>query len=208
MQVVENALSLAGLLVTLEDPSGEIDVTVSDGSVNTATGTIRPGAGRLGVVLTVPSAATGNLTLRLATSVSTTFKRVQLEPGRVASQFERRPVAIELVACWRYFERIGVVAYEPIGVCSCFGTTQGKMILRFTTPKRSTPTVSVVNATSFLVNNGARNAATDVTADGTLASVRGVQLTVTVASGLTSGDAAIIYVNNDATAHISIDAEL
>lgn len=210
VQVVESSVSLAGLpvAVSVEDPSGDISVTISDGGVNTETGTIRPGAGRLGVVLAVPSAATGNLTVQLATSASTTFKRAQLEIGRVATQFERRAVAAEVALCRRYFERIGGAAYEPIGVCSCFGTTQGKMILRYAVPKRTTPTVTIGNATSFLINNGTGYDATAVVADGTLISPRAVQITVTVASGLTSGATAIIYVNNNTAAHIDVDAEL
>lgn len=209
VQVVEADVSLASLpvAVSVEDPSGPIAVTVSDGGVNTATGTIRPGAGRLGVVLAVPSAATGNLTVQLQTSASTTFKRAQLEIGRVASQFERRPRALEIAVCQRYFERIGGVAYEPIGVVECYSATLARLMLRYVVPKRATPTITIGSPTSFTVDNGLANAASAVAADGTVISSRAALINITT-TGLTARQAAVVYVNNNAAAHIDVDAEL
>lgn len=99
VQVIE-APSLAGKAVTVsvEDPSGSITVGI-DG----VTGTITAGAGRRGASLTVPSGSTGNVTLTL-TATGVTYKRVQLEIGSIATAWDQRHAAMELMICHRYFE--------------------------------------------------------------------------------------------------------
>jgi hypothetical protein len=105
VQVIE-APRLAGKTVTVsvEDPSGSITVNV-DG----VTGTITSGSGRRGVSIVVPSGSTGNVTLTL-TATGVTYTRVQLEVGASATQWDARPIAIQLTLCQRYCERVDFIA--------------------------------------------------------------------------------------------------
>lgn len=105
VQVIE-APGLAGKTVTVsvEDPSGSITVNV-DGVI----GMITTGSGRRGVSITVPSGSTGNVTLTL-TATGVTYKRVQLEVGATATQWEARPISIGLVLCQRYCEKVDFIA--------------------------------------------------------------------------------------------------
>lgn len=105
VQVIK-APGLAGQAVTIsvDTPSAAIDVVVSDGGANTATGTIAAGSGRKSVTVTVPSAATGNVTCQLSTSASTTFKSAQFETGSTATQFDLRPLELEALLCQRYYQ--------------------------------------------------------------------------------------------------------
>ncbi len=98
VQVIESP-RLAGETITLsvEDPSGDIDVDVEDES-----DTITAGSGRRGVTLTVPAGSTGDITVKLSATAQT-FKRVQLEVGGHATPFERRPIGVELGLCQRYY---------------------------------------------------------------------------------------------------------
>lgn len=107
VQVIEdnNASDLAGNQVTIsvEDPSAAVSVSLAFSATNTnsVSGSIPAGSGRQSVTLTLP-AGTGNLTLTLSAS-SATYKRVQLEPGAVATAWDHRPRTLELVLCERYY---------------------------------------------------------------------------------------------------------
>lgn len=105
-QFIENPdLANQQVTVSVEDPSGTINVIIGtyDGTTATVNGNITAGAGRRSVTLTVPSAATGHVMCRLVTTGATTFKNIQLERGPIATSFEHRPVTLELLLCQRYY---------------------------------------------------------------------------------------------------------
>ncbi|SEO63428.1 hypothetical protein SAMN02787149_101775 [Pseudomonas sp. Snoq117.2] len=108
IQVVEadSAAYLAGKAVTfsVEDPSATVTVAAVFAATDTTSvsGTIASGSGRKGVTLTLPS-GTGNLTITVSVSSSTTFKRMQLELGSVATGWDARSTAFELHLCQRYY---------------------------------------------------------------------------------------------------------
>ncbi len=72
----------------------------------------------------------------------TAFAGVQLEKGTVATPFEFRPFAMELQLCQRYFETIGNFGWMgyPNGIPSFVA------VITFKVPKRSSPSVSLINA--------------------------------------------------------------
>jgi hypothetical protein len=61
--------------------------------------------------ISIPDAATTGLQLNLSVGAQTSgtwiVSRVQLEPGTVATPFERRPIGTELALCQRYYEEVG-----------------------------------------------------------------------------------------------------
>jgi hypothetical protein len=62
--------------------------------------------------------------------------QVQIEPGPIATPFERRPIGTELALCQRYYESGDIILVPTVS-----GTAQ---ILSFATRKRSTPTITLV----------------------------------------------------------------
>lgn len=96
-QIIE-APSLAGKTVTLsvENPSGAVNVNVGGVSA-----TIAAGAGRRGQQFAIPAGATGNITVAIS-ATNVTYARLQLELGSTPTPFEYRPVALEWALCRRY----------------------------------------------------------------------------------------------------------
>lgn len=72
---------------------------------------------------------------------------MQLEVGRVATAFERRPLALELELCGRYYEQIepGPGTHNPVAVAGGLTSTIVSGIVPFA-EKRATPSVSITGA--------------------------------------------------------------
>lgn len=70
-------------------------------------------------LLSANANAGGNVTVEFSTG---TLDRVQLEPGTLATTFERRPFSAELVLCQRYFE---IVHVSMVGVAAGAGQQWG-----------------------------------------------------------------------------------
>lgn len=137
-QIIE-APDLAGQTVTLsvEDPSADLSV-----SVGGASGTISAGSGRRGVTLT--SSETGNITVTIAAATETSFRRVQLEIGPLATPFERRPAGLELALCRRYFQRAGGNDPDENIAPGCItATTLWRGALIFDPPLRAAPSATI-----------------------------------------------------------------
>ena len=91
--------------------------------------------------ISIPAAATTGLQLNLSVGAQTSgtwiVSRVQLEPGPVATPFERRPIGTELALCQRYYET------GSLSFCWNAGSpTDIKVTRAFIVTKRATPTVS------------------------------------------------------------------
>jgi hypothetical protein len=86
------------------------------------------------------------LTIRLPINTTFTFDiaQVQLEPGPVATPFERRPIATELALCQRYYENANFNRSLFSG-----NVTSGEIYqasVGFAVEKRGVPTVTLTNA--------------------------------------------------------------
>jgi hypothetical protein len=109
--------------------------------------------------INLPAAATTGIeivfTVGAQTSGTWTIGCVQLEPGPVATPFERRSAGLELALCQRYWEAI-----TPSNIT---GYVQAANIVYFYTPflpKRATPSVSFANTAGNRIVYGP-GAATD-----------------------------------------------
>lgn len=107
-QVVESAAAGGqAVTVSVEDPSGTITVVLGNGTGSSSvTGTITSGSGRRGVTLTVPSAVTGDLKVRLSGS-SVTFKRPKAEIGSSATTWVAPLFGDNARNCFRYYYSFG-----------------------------------------------------------------------------------------------------
>jgi len=122
--------------VSVEDPDHDIAVTLGSQGA-----TIAAGSGRRGVRLLLGSGDTGDLTLRVATSVETTFSNPQVERGLVSTPFEWRPRALELALCQRYFYRFAPTINGGTFLAMKQTTQQWRGVLPVPVPMRGLPTV-------------------------------------------------------------------
>lgn len=77
---------------------------------------------------------------------------VQLEPGSVATPFERRPYGTELALCQRYFQKLDVGIGPQYAAFS--GNIPAATRVDFKTTMRASPSQSFVNSGATLTNQG------------------------------------------------------
>jgi hypothetical protein len=137
---------------------------------------------------------------------------VQFEIGSVATAFQTATGTIqgELAACQRYFYGWNSENnYAPVGIGQCISTTQAQVFAPFPVPMRVTPSLSFGTLASLALrtSNGGQNAVTAMAADSQ--QTLGQLLLVTVASGLSAGNATSLGRNAaGAGANIYWSAEL
>lgn len=115
VQVIESTFwqrsGFAGqtLCVSAEDVAGDLIVSIAGVSA-----TLQSGTGRRGATLTLPSGATGNLSLSLAPSgASSAFRRFKLERGPLTTLWQPRSAFVETALCQRYFAKSHALATAP-----------------------------------------------------------------------------------------------
>ena len=92
-------------------------------------------------------AASSNTTIEFNTG---TVKYVQLEPGSVATPFERRAIGLEALLCQRYYQRIQPgTAYQGFGVGVYYSATLAMMPIQFFVFMRAVPTCNASAYTNF-----------------------------------------------------------
>jgi hypothetical protein len=143
-QIVEAPQLVWGqpLTISVENPSGNISV-----SVGGATGTITSGTGRRGVTLT--PTGSGNMTVQL-TAANVTYLRPKLERGSTATPFVPRAQALESLLCQRYYWRSGAFAaanYLGVvyGVVPSGAEARANVCLYFPVAMRAKPAMTTFN---------------------------------------------------------------
>lgn len=130
---------------------------------------------------------------------------VQLEPGTVATPFERRSYGIEFALCQRYFEQISVPNSQPL-ICAQAVSSANAWggLTPFKVTKRGVPSVAY-SGTLVSWNSAGTSAGGTIAPYGIWED--GFNWRVTLATGLTAGNAAqIVASGGDVT--ISASAEL
>ena len=151
--------------------------------------------------------AVGQVNCMDSTSNDIYITGVQLEVGSVATDFEHRSFAQELALCKRYYQQYPENApdnYAPIANGRVHSSNQGQAVLLHPS-MRTAP--SFAKSGNFRLLHG--GSATSVTTfDSPHQSGAATFLRPYVSSGLTTGHAMMITVDNDSTAKISLSAEL
>ena len=139
---------------------------------------------------------------------------VQLEVGSVATAFARAQGTIqgELAACQRYFAALpsGSASdnYATFATGYTASSTKGNFVVNLPVPMRIYPTMTYSAGNTFATHTGAST----VTAGTAIATDRSSPNTIwcnlTVASGLTAGNALFLIGNNTTSAKIEASAEL
>ncbi len=130
-----------------------------------------------------------------------------------ATSFDYRPYGTELALCQRYYYKNFPAALNKVFACSYnSSTTVAVGHLPFPVTMRTTPTALEQNGTAnnYSIAYLATSTACSAVPTFTLASTDGADVTFTVASGLTAGQASQIRsdITNGATAYLAWSAEL
>lgn len=116
--------------------------------IATGTFTVSSTLTRYSTQISIPSAATTGIEVELSVGAQTsgtwTIGRAQLEVGGVATTFEVRDAASELVRCQRYYER---GFWSSVGASA--STTSANIYVRHKVTKFAFPTVSQIAGTSL-----------------------------------------------------------
>lgn len=154
-------------------PAGGVEQIIEDINVEggtyiinwtgTASCTVNGASVAKGATFTLTAASTATVKFS-----GGTFTDVQLEPGNVATKFERRSYAAELSECQRYWWQWA--GGSTVRLCLCYAdtTTTVHATLSLPVPMR---TVSTISATNLTANGTAISAVSIPNLSGTLASL-------------------------------------
>lgn len=181
--------------------------------IATGTFTVSSTVTRYSTQIEIPIEATTGIEIVLSVGAQTSgtwvIGDVQLEPGSAATPFERRFYGTELTLCQRYLQLIGGSAtagdqYLMTGMCNT--TTQARFSLVYPVHLRSAPSVTFPAANTFQVYAGASAPTGTAIAQVGLNDPRWLSISVTVASGLATGNGAILL--GTGATPIRVSAEL
>ena len=99
---------------------------------------------------------------------------VQLEAGSTATEFERRPIGMELSLCQRYFDSLVTPAANGVAIN---GSTASRIGTRTSVTMRSSPSVSISGTISINDGSGTFNV-TSASIAGSFSSVNSFQLDI------------------------------
>jgi hypothetical protein len=155
--------------------------------------------------------ATGAVNLVATNGATFYITGVQLEPGTVATPFERRSYGQELALCQRYYYKINSAnntgAFQRYAFVSCKTTVDAEALFTHPVVMRASPTLGSSVASSF--HTFSANATTTISSlviD--QSSPANTDVALAVASGLTAGRTGLLNSNNNNTSFIEFSAEL
>ena len=161
----------------------------------------------------VTGSVTGGTNLNIEFNTGT-LSLVQFEPGTEVSPFERRDYGRELVMCQRYAVMINSSnangTYLRYGAGENPSTTVSNVIISLPCPMRIVPSATTPSATLFSIYSaGSAFQCTSVGIGGDGSGINSfVNVSCTVASGLTLGYASNLISNNNKTSYILFSSEL
>jgi hypothetical protein len=135
---------------------------------------------------------------------------VQLEAGPTATDFERRPIGVELALCQRYFNRYGGLAgsgYAGIASGVVASATSAEFITFLPAAMRSSPTISFSG--TLIVYDGSNRTLTSIASTYDSSQKTAVYFGVGASGGgLTTGRGAILITENASTNILNFNSEL
>lgn len=128
----------------------------------------------------------------------------QLELGSVATSFEKRPLAMELAMCQRYYHYLGGdTPYQSINTCVWYGSTDAVGFFRHPVEMRGIPTIAKTGNWATLGGGGSASQTVNADQNGR----KTTQLGFSGGSGGTSGQGTTLRGNNDSSLRVTFNAE-
>jgi hypothetical protein len=189
-------------------------------SIATGTFTVSATVTNFTTNISIPAAATTGIQIlftvgALTAGLTWTIGNVQLEKGSTATSFDYRPYGTELALCQRYCQKIiadATANSARFATGFTNNTTTSDVVIYLKTSMRITPSLTT---TGTLANYGIYTSAGVIACSGGLTSPNAagstsevVSLQVTVASGLTTGQGAMLISNSSSTAYMLFTAEV
>jgi len=176
---------------------------VSLGTGSTLSGTAGAWAGATYI------SATGATSILGTNGATLYITGVQLEVGSIATGYEYRQYAQELALCQRYFEECANTGISQgyIATGINHSTSQARAVLRYSVPKRATPTLSANGTTIYWEYSSAGGLSANITPSFDNPSTRAVLVyngSLTIVSGVGN----TLHEANGATTQIWVSAEL
>jgi len=142
------------------------------------------------------------------TTNSSTFQvtGMQLETGSVATDFEHRSFADEIIRCERYYRRDAAagVAHYRFAQGQCTSSTGTQYVIKFPVRMRAAPTYATSGTLTAYTVNSQKSTSSHALIDH---NTQGGILSCT-ASGLSAGNCVDLIASNDGNAYIEFIAEL
>jgi hypothetical protein len=134
--------------------------------------------------------------------------QVQVEPGPVATPFERRPIGTELALCQRYFWSSSTAQGYPIGSGQAFGVSTAGFVVALPVPMRSIFVTAGAN-NLYGTSAGGGNVLFSTVVAVLMADTSKAYISLGGASGLTAGDGSLLLIGTaGVNGSLSLDAEL
>jgi len=172
--------------------------------IATGTFTVTSTVTRYNTNISVPSAATTGIeivfTVGAQTSGTWTVGNVQLEPGTVATPFERRSFGVELTLVYRYFQYFGAGTSGQEEDATHFSITG-----QYLAPMRAAPSISYVGTTFSERLTGLDRTLTGVSLNATAVTNQAAWLFLNNSGGNVVGR---FLQNRDASSNMQLTAEL
>lgn len=132
---------------------------------------------------------------------------LQVEPGAVATTFERRHIALEESLCHYYFQRLSSpAAYTQFGVGNASSSSAALALVRFRRAMRSPPTVTTSG--NFALGRVAAAASLSSFSFIGNTSLDAALFSSTGSSGLVAGESVRLISDNNTSAYIDLNAEI
>jgi hypothetical protein len=174
---------------------------------------------RFSVTAAVPTAATQLVSMFTFVPVGTAgaadyyeITGVQIDQGSVALPFRTYAATIqgETSACQRYFWAYNVTDSntQAFNAGLAISTTRGIFPVRYPIPMRTKPSLAASTTSNFIIIYGGYSSATATSISMNNGGAQAFELDISVASGLTSGGAAMVGTTGNASAYLWLSAEL
>jgi hypothetical protein len=153
--------------------------------------------------------STANQVNWMATT-SNTFhlSRVQLEVGNEATDFERRPISIELDLCQRYYQEVGGVANVPFAQGLIVSSNGAWLTWEFIKEMRATPSISVSAAADFVLMHPAVGVDCDSVSFSNISTTKAFIAATVAGTPFAVGGGTMLRDDGTAAALVKVDAEL
>ena len=178
------------------------------------TGTVQ---GKIGAGSYGASGITGSITGGTNTTIefnTGTLSLPQLEVGSTATSFDYRPYGTELALCQRYFQLFGSISTPAtnvmLGGAMATSSTGGMAVIGLVQELRSSPSLTFSSTASAfrVVNSTDSSIACNAVPTANILGNKAIRVSFGVASGLTAGNATILFGDTSNPAWIGVSSEL